>query len=354
MRPAAILLLTALSAATRAAPAHARAPAADSTRVAVRIDASEAAAVVSILRARRAGRRPSPEDWARLFASDGYRALQRREAAIGRAFTDETFREFVESDTLLRRTADLERTVAAWEHMDVTAAAARALAYLPAGTPLRATVFLEIKPFTNSFVFDLDGARAIYLYVDPHQTRGQIENVVAHELHHTGIAAACRAPEDSTLPAPVRRAREWMTAFGEGRAMLAAAGGPAVHPHALDDSATRARWDRDVSRFNADLARLQAFFFDILNGTISADSARTAGFSFFGVQGPWYTVGWKMAVTVERADGRPRLIATTCDPVAFLEDYDDAIRDNGDPAGLASWSRDLLHRLAAPPPAARP
>lgn len=346
MRRVAVLCLVA-NVLTPAAGAAAQAPEAAPTQVDVRIDPGEAEAVLAILRARRAGHTSTSDDWTRLYEAAGYRALARRQRAMGTTFTDDRFRAFVESDSLLRRLPDLEPTVAAWDNMDVDGASRRALAYLPEGTPLHAVVFLEIKPHTNSFVFELDGTRAIYLYVDPDESRGQIENIVAHELHHTGVAAACSASEDSTLPQPVRDTRQWMTAFGEGRAMLAAAGGPDIHPHALDDSATKARWDRDVSHFNRDLARVQEFFFDVLHGTIAADSARAAGFSFFGVQGPWYTVGWKMAVTVEHTYGRARLVATTCDPVAFLTDYNRAIASDGNPEGLATWSPDLLRRARA-------
>lgn len=315
--------------------------------VAVHFVADEADAVLAILRARQAGRSPSQSDWTALFSSAGYRALQRRESAMGRAFTDSSFRAFVLSDTLLARAAALERTLAAWKTLDVSAAARRALAYLPAGTPLRATVFLEIKPRGNSFVFDLDGARAIFLYVDPTEARGQVENTVAHELHHTGVAAACAGPDDSTLAPPVLKAREWAGAFGEGLAMLAAAGGPDSHPHALDDAETRARWDHDVANFNADVARLQAFFSEILDGRLSADSTREMGMSFFGIQGPWYTVGWKMAVTVERAYGRDRVVADVCRPADLMAAYNRATRASGNPAQLALWSDDLLRRMGA-------
>lgn len=321
--------------------------------VVVRIDASEAEATLAVLRKRRGGGSPSIEDWSRLFATAGYRALKRRETAMGRAFADEGFREFVLSDSLLARTPELERTAAAWEHLDVAQAAQRALAYLPPDTRLRATIFLEIKPVGNSFVFDLDGTRAIFLYVDPGKTAAQVENVVAHELHHSGVAAACQSVDDTTSPARVRQAREWMTAFGEGLAMLAAAGGPEVHPHALDDETTRARWDRDVARFNPDLDRLQRFFLAILDGKISADSAQRAGMSFFGIQGPWYTVGWKMAVTVERTFGRRRLVATVCHPVGLLSAYNDAIASRGNPERLATWSSELLRRVGHPAPDSR-
>jgi hypothetical protein len=47
-----------------------------------------------------------------------------------------------------------------------------------------------------------------------------------------------------------RTVSAWLGAFGEGFAVLAAAGGPAVHPHATGTAEDRARWDEDVANFN--------------------------------------------------------------------------------------------------------
>lgn len=311
-------------------------------QVAVTFQPDEAIAALAILETRS----PDPADWSRLFTSQGYRALQRRESAMGRSFTDADFRAFVLSDSLRQRATALAHTLDEWKRLDISAAARRALAYLPAGTPLKATVFLEIKPRTNSFVFDLDGTRAIFLYVNPTRSAAELENTVSHELHHVGMAAACTG-SDTTFPAGVRSAREWISAFGEGFAMLAAAGGPEIDPHALSDSATRARWNRDVSHFDPDLLQVQDFLLAVVDGRIRGDSLQQVGMSFFGVQGPWYTVGWKMAVTIERVYGRRRLITTLCDPVGLLRTYNAAALAWNEQRGdsLATWSPDLVARL---------
>lgn len=310
----------------------------------VRLVSDEADAVLSILHLRQAGTIPSAGDWTRLFSSEGYRALARREASFGRAFSDERFQAFVLSDSLLARAPRLTTTLESWKHIDVSRAAQRALAYLPAGTLIRSTLFLEIKPQTNSFVFDVDGRRAIFLYVNPAETGPQLENTMTHELHHVGITAACADTAAGPTDSAVAQVRNWMSAFGEGYAMLAAAGGPDIHPHALDADSIRARWDHDAGNFNADLERVQHFFFDILDHRIPTDSVLVHGMSFFGIQGPWYTVGWQMAVTVEKTYGRPRLIAEMCHPVTFLRTYNAAARGRG----LATWSDSLLTRMQAP------
>ncbi|HEU5039744.1 MAG TPA: DUF5700 domain-containing putative Zn-dependent protease, partial [Gemmatimonadales bacterium] len=145
-------------------------------------------------------------------------------------------------------------------------------------------------------------------------------------------------------------ARQWLGAFGEGVAMLAAAGGPDVHPHAASPRAERERWDRDVASAPADLARVEEFLLDILDRRLATpDAIRERGMSFFGVQGPWYTVGWLMAATIERAGGREAVVASLCDPALLLRRYNEAAA-RSPRAGLPRWSDALLARLSAGPP----
>jgi len=304
-----------------ASPAAGQQPALD-----VRVVTDEADAVLAILDQRVARREPAAAAWQRLFATEGYRRLQQRETAMRRAFTDSAFREFVRSPDLLARA--------------------------PAHARIRASVYPVIKPRTNSFVFEPQTNPAIFLYLDPAVTAPKFANTLAHELHHLGYANACPdAPPDSTVPPGVRDARDWMGGFAEGRAMLAAAGGPDVHPHATSDSAERAVWERDVALVPRDLARLEAFYVDLLDGRLSEEAARDRGFTFVSTdsvpQGAFYTVGWTMAAVVERELGRERLVASTCTPAALLADYNRAaarIAARGE-SPPPRWSEGLLVRL---------
>jgi hypothetical protein len=107
-------------------------------------------------------------------------------------------------------------------------------------------------------------------------------------------------------------------AFGEGFAMPAAAGGPDVHPHAVSKTDERARWDKDIANFNDDLKKVETFFIDVLENRLTEDQIQKTGFSFFGIQGPWYTVGWKMAVLIEKTYGRRTLVNCICDQRKLL------------------------------------
>ena len=70
--------------------------------------------------------------------------------------------------------------------------------------------------------------------------------------------------------------------------------------------------------------------------------------SFFDVQGPWYTVGYMMAQSIEQMMGRDALIATICDPVSLLETYNRAFTP-GTSCRLPppTWSPELLRALRA-------
>lgn len=97
---------------------------------------------------------------------------------------------------------------------------------------MKSSVYPVIKPKTNSFVFETDTNPAIFLYLDPEQSQSEFENIVAHESHHIGFSDANKRYEEriKSLPENARKAAEWMGAFGEGLAVLAAAGSADAHP----------------------------------------------------------------------------------------------------------------------------
>lgn len=318
--------------------------------VRLQVDTSEADAVLSILGKRAAGDPVTDSDWQRLFDSEPYKKLKRRETEMKRSFEDAEFRQFVLSDELLNRRQALQQTLAAWKQIDLESSARSVLSYLPAQARIRARVFPVIKPKTNSFVFDVKDDPTIFLYVDPAVTAEQFANTVRHELHHIGLGSLSTDAALEDLPLEAKVAAQWMGGFGEGMAMLAAAGGPGVHPHAHSSPEDRARWDRDVSNFSQDLRTVETFFLDVIDGRLKGETAiNEKGFTFFGVQGPWYTVGWKMAVLVEQTYGRTTLIECMLDPRRLLATYNAAVTSSRT-AGLPLWSDRLLKAVRAPHP----
>lgn len=309
----------------------------------LRFDAEAAEAVLALLEDQAQGRAIGEPGWDRLLAAPGYQRLKERETAMGRAFTDEEFRAFVAGPELIARRATLRATLARWQAADIASARARAAAYLPAGTPIRATVFPMIKPRPNSFVFDTRGDPAIFLFLDPEVTPGQFANTVAHELHHIGYAAACSDAARPGLSPESAALEQWAGAFGEGVAMLAAAGGPDAHPHVTSGPEDRARWDRDVANYQADFARLVTFFTAIREGRLTDEARTREGMGFFGTQGPWYTVGWRMAQLVETEFGRAALVGSLCSRRDFLTLYNRAAQRRS----LPLWPQAIIEALPA-------
>ncbi len=306
----------------------------------------EAEAVLSILGARAQGLDITDDRWSRLFASEGYRRLADRERSMKRSFSDDDFRRFVLQDDLLAHRAALAVTVAHWKTVNVRSSAERALAYLPSGSTLRASVYLEIKPATNSFVFDLRGNPGLFLFVDPAVSNAELANTMAHELHHVGFAQNIPSPalaaEIAKLPPQRAALLNWIGAFGEGFAVLAAAGGPGVDPLTTIPSGARAAWREGIDTFPVQLAEVASFLTRVLDGSLDGEAARSAGMGFFAVQGPWYTVGWKMAVTIERRFGRARLIACIADQRHLLKTYNEATQRNG----LPQWPAPLANAFS--------
>jgi hypothetical protein len=326
----------------------------DSNRIHLQLDSSEAEAVLSIVDKQAAGTAPTDSDWKRLFETEPYVRLKRREAAMHRDFTDDDFKKFVLSPELAGKANALRQTLDKWKQADIQASARGVLNYLPDQAVIKARVFPMIKPVTNSFVFESETNPAIFLYLDPEESAAKFENTVAHELHHIGYASVSSLANEKQkdVPANAKPAVEWMGAFGEGFAMLAAAGGPDVDPHAASSPQEHARWDHDLANFNTDLGALQQFFMDVIDQKLTTkEKINERAYSFFGdAQGAWYTVGYKMAVIVEKRFGRKVLIDCMLDPRELLARYNQAATEinERDPKKLALWSSDLLQKIHAP------
>ncbi|HEX2866748.1 MAG TPA: DUF5700 domain-containing putative Zn-dependent protease [Ignavibacteriales bacterium] len=320
-----------------------------STKAAIVTD--EAEAVIKIMSKNALGQKLDEADWQRLFSTEGYVRLKKREHSMGRKFEDSTFRAFVLSPVLMEKYSSLKSALEGWKKMNVDEAARQALTYLPENTLIKAKIYPVIKPAVNSFVFETDTDPAIFMYINPSVKPEKLFNTLSHELHHIGIAMACGNSErDTTLKGGLMDALDWMTAFSEGRAVLAAAGGPEIHPHAVSDSLERSTWDRNLANAERDMKELEEFFLKLIDGRIPEDEKTKEGMKFIqredAPQGAFYTVGWLMASTVEKVLGRERLVASSCDDILFLSDYNLAAKELNHKGGnLPLWSEKLLSQL---------
>jgi len=317
-----------------------------SNRVTLKSDSSEAEAVLAILDKRALHGSVIDADWQRVFASTAYPRLQQAEASMGQPFTDEEFTRFVA--TLDGSREQLRQILRQWQSLDLQAAVQRSLEYLPPEANIRADVYFVIQPEINSFVFEPDTpTAAIFLKVDlKSKTREQQGNTLAHEAHHLGLATVQGAykREISSLPEYARKAAWWMGNFREGMAVLAAAGSPDVHPHADLSEGYRLAWDLEAERFDANLNELNQFFLDTIHGNLLNQADMHEARTFFGFSGPWYTVGYRMAVTIEREFGRTALVATYVDPRRFVARYNEAAMSENakDGSHLPVFSAEIL------------
>lgn len=321
------------------------------TRVNIQIVTDEADAVLQILAKKENAQEITDTDWQKVFSSEGYIRLKKRELSLSRPFEDVDFKNFVLSENLVGRRKVLAYTLAKWKETNINRPAELALAYLPKTAQIRAKIYPVIKPRENTFVFDLPNDPAIFMYLDPNKSKELFENHLAHELHHIGFGTACPTQDKTAgvkkLPPNSQKVFNWIRAFGEGFAMLAAAGSPDVHPHEFSSSEDRARWDKDVMNFNNDLKTVEKFFLDLANGKLSEKEENEMARSFYGVQGPWYTVGWQMAVVIEKTFERDKLIEVTCDQRKLLPTFNKAVKkyNRRNNKQLTFWSEEIIGKL---------
>lgn len=316
-----------------------------SDRIHISLDSSEAEAALAILEKHSANQPITEADWQSLFSTRPYQRLKQREASFERAFTDDQFREFLLKGEPSGNAAELRRTLDSWKKADLNKLAAQMLEYLPSTATIQATVYPVIKPMHNSFVWELQTDPAIFFYLNTEVSGAKFENTAAHELHHVGLQSISKEQDSALakLPENARRAADWMGAFGEGFAMLAAAGSPDVDPHKTSNAAEQERWKRDVANFDSDLREVDSFFRDLIAGKLTEKEARERGMTFFGTQGPWYTVGYKMAAAVEKEFGRKALLDCMYDPRRLLATWNVIAGSN------AKWSNEVLVAVDAMP-----
>jgi hypothetical protein len=140
--------------------------------------------------------------------------------------------------------------------------------------------------------------------------------------------------------------------------MLAAAGGPDVDPVANASQELKDNWARGRREFNEDLGKVSELFLAVLKGKLQGEAISEKASDFFGLQGPWYSVGHRMAVIVEKRYGRAALIDGMRDPRLLLVRYNAAAEEMNHRSAAqqpghgaqvhALWPREILEKTQAP------
>jgi hypothetical protein len=128
--------------------------------VSVHIVTDEADAVLAILAKKKVNQLITEADWQRLFPAKVIFASRngRRQCNVLLKTQSSNPLSF---PMIWQRAQFLAETLAKWKGADVSRAAGLALAYLPQAARIQAKIYPEIKPKTNSFVFDVKTDPAI-------------------------------------------------------------------------------------------------------------------------------------------------------------------------------------------------
>jgi hypothetical protein len=319
------------------------------SRVALNLDSSEAEAVLAILDKRALNRRVTEADWQKLFSTTPYRRLKQGEMSMDQRFSDEEFMKFVTTLDARREKFRPDPAAMAVRRRPSRGTASPDLSAAAGKHPRRRLSSDQgtVQQLRVRLVHS-----TLFLYLDPKKTRAHLENTFAHEAHHVGLASVEAAYEEriKSMPENSRRAAHWMGAFREGMAVLAAAGSPDVHPLADFSEPYGSVWNLEANRFVANLDELNRFFLDTVHGDLLNDAVLHEGRIFFGFgSGPWYTVGYRMAVAIEREFGRTALVATYADPRQFVARYNEAAASENAKTGahLPLFSAEILKAVGS-------
>ncbi|MGO9777097.1 MAG: DUF5700 domain-containing putative Zn-dependent protease [Terracidiphilus sp.] len=309
-------------------------------RVQLTVDATQAEAALAIAECWNTGLPVQEQHWLALLTSEGHRRWKRRMEAVGQPVDDTEYARFLLSVAVGKQLKELWRTLRTWQKANWEEAALRAIKWLPEDARILAGVFVVFTPAANSFYYAEDDNAAVIFSLDAALSWAEFENRMVHELHHVGYFGLARN-QPTGIPFATQSAVEWTRSFAEGLAMLAAAGGADVHPHATSPTETRARWDREIADFEHSRCAIEQFLLDVVNQRKTTEEELKAGHALLGVQGPWYTVGWMMGAIVEREFGRQVLLDCMAEVPQLMARYNQAAPTRD----LTLWSHELMAAL---------
>lgn len=287
-------------------------------------------------------------DWDNLFASESYKILVERNKMLKINLTDTDFKDCVMkllSEENLQRYKNVLQTV---KSIDLQACAGRALKYLPVNATIFTTVHLVVLPQPNYFIYCTKTTSAVFISLSVGLPLDDIENILVHELHHIGfLSIELQNNYYSGFATSHMYALRLLGYFREGIALLAAAGSAHNHPIPSSNPDLRLLWDNSINDSINAHKKIEDIFNEIFKGNITHEELDAKSLSFCHILGPWYTLGWLMAVTVECQFGINKLNECMQDLRLLLLYYNYAVELNSVHfnSKYPLWSTDLLKHL---------
>ncbi|MFO7814519.1 MAG: DUF5700 domain-containing putative Zn-dependent protease [Halanaerobiales bacterium] len=286
--------------------------------------------------------------WDNLFSSEGYQLLVKREKDMGNELSKKDFKSFLLDERQLSNYENYMNTLKLLKDLELEQLLSKTKKYLPKKAKINTTIIPVIKPQNNSFVHEINDKLVLFIYLEPGMSRAKLENKLIHELHHIGFDDIYSPEKYKYLSQQTQKMIEWTNAFGEGFAMLAAAGGANIHPNKFDEG-LKEKWDSNIKKFNKDFELIENFFVKILKDKFSNEKELyNRGYELMvnnGGQGSWYTVGWKIAVVIEKIKGKEVLFGCMSDLTYLYPRYNEAVKDYNKKynENLKSWSDKIIN-----------
>ena len=270
----------------------------------------------------------SNNDWNNLFTAKGYQMLKQREKDMDNNFTDSILKEFLLDEETSSNLENYNNSLNRFLDIDLDHLISKTKKYLPQSAEINTAIIPVIKPESNSFVHSINERLLLFIYLEPNISKDKLENKLIHELHHVGLDDVYNKSDYSHLTAPAQKMIEWTNAFGEGFAMLAAAGIIDEHPNNFSEESKKL-WDENIKNFNTDFKKIENFLLNILYENFHNDKELyNKGFELMvsnGGQGSWYTVGYKIAKVIEKTANRKVLIDCMDDLTKLYTVYNELV-----------------------------
>jgi hypothetical protein len=321
---------------------------ADAQNLQVRIDLSEAEAMLSAANALRDNGPIAAAQLESVLQTPAGKHLTKTQA-----LTAENIQRYVTSAEFSAQTSAFQSSLREWHTASRQQIEHRLGEYLPPEGQLSLTVVVVLAPgFTDAEFDTISNAPRVLVPLLPYMPHMRVETYADEQVYLLASAITTKSLQlhYDQMTDSVRLAVEYITEFRRGIALLAGAGGPGLHICSTCPRAERQQWDNDLVAFSTDLQALDKL---LLATALTADiEGQRSQLDSVGVV-PWQVVGYRMADIIERHYGRKVVPNLLRNPRMLLELYNLAAADDNASGTfdepLPLWSPELMQLLGLTP-----